>query len=177
MTVEIWSLRSMALLKVDFGSRSQSRVHNFYSTFGKKSTLLDFKSGKSDLDSTPPWRSTPSPSPSYNPLNWNFILNRCTTVSFCTGVRQSRRPHRSEVEFRQTHGGHLKRIPIRLLHSPLQRRINEYDCAEPASGRLTVRIWRQSMEGAVNQKHRCNKSRTHCGPRFIHIHYHDQYNR
>ena len=54
-----------ALLKVDFGSRSQSRVPDFYSTFVKKSTLkstlLDFKSGKSDLDSTPPRRSTPSP--------------------------------------------------------------------------------------------------------------------
>ena len=40
-----------ALLKVDFGSRGQSRVPNFYLTFGKKSTLkstlLDFKSGKS----------------------------------------------------------------------------------------------------------------------------------
>ena len=52
-----------ALLKVDFGSRSQSRVPDFYSTFVKKSTLLDFNSGKSDLDSTPPWRSTPSPKP------------------------------------------------------------------------------------------------------------------
>ena len=29
----------MALLKVDFGSRSQSRVPDFYSTFVKKSTL------------------------------------------------------------------------------------------------------------------------------------------
>ena len=29
------------LLKVDFGSRSQSRVPNFYSTFVHKSTLLD----------------------------------------------------------------------------------------------------------------------------------------
>ena len=52
-----------ALLKVDFGSRSQSRVPNFYSTFGKKSTLkstlLDFKSGKSDRDSTPPQRLDP----------------------------------------------------------------------------------------------------------------------
>ena len=40
---------STALLKVDFGSRSQSRVPDFYSTFVKKSTLkstlLDFKSG------------------------------------------------------------------------------------------------------------------------------------
>ena len=56
-----------ALLKVDFGSRSQSRVPDFYSTFVKKSTLkstlLDFKSGKSDLDSTPPWRSDPYPKP------------------------------------------------------------------------------------------------------------------
>ena len=56
-----------ALLKVDFGSRSHSRVPDFYSTFVKKSTskltLLDFKSCKSDLDSTPPRRSTPSPKP------------------------------------------------------------------------------------------------------------------
>ena len=56
-----------ALLKVDFGSRSQSRVPDFYSTFVKKSTLkstlLDFKSGKSDLDSTPPRRSDPYPKP------------------------------------------------------------------------------------------------------------------
>ena len=56
-----------ALLKVDFGSRSQSRVPDFYSTFVKKSTLkstlLDFKSGKSDRDSTPPRRSDPYPKP------------------------------------------------------------------------------------------------------------------
>jgi len=52
-----------ALLKVDFGRRSQSRVHDFYTTFIKKSTLLDFKSGNSDLDSTPPRWSTPSPKP------------------------------------------------------------------------------------------------------------------
>ena len=56
-----------ALLKVDFGSRSQSRVPDFYPTFVKKltlkSTLLDFKSDKSDLDSTPPRRSTPYPKP------------------------------------------------------------------------------------------------------------------
>ena len=42
-------LATTALLKVDFGSRSQSRVPDFYSTFVKKSTLkstlLDFKSG------------------------------------------------------------------------------------------------------------------------------------
>ena len=46
------------LLKVDFGSRSQSWVPDFYSTFVKKwtlkATLLDFKSGKSCLDLTPP---------------------------------------------------------------------------------------------------------------------------
>ena len=56
-----------ALLKVDFGSRSHSRVPDFYSTFVNKSTLkstlLDFKSGKSDLDSTPPRRSDPYPKP------------------------------------------------------------------------------------------------------------------
>ena len=56
-----------ALIKVDFGSQSQSRVPNFYSTFVKKltlkSSLLDFKSGKCDLDSTPPRRLTPSPKP------------------------------------------------------------------------------------------------------------------
>jgi len=60
-------VKTTALLKVDFGSRSQSRVPDFYPTFVKKSTLkstlLDFKSGKSDLDSTPPRRSTPSPKP------------------------------------------------------------------------------------------------------------------
>ena len=58
---------STALLKVDFGSRSQSRVPDFYSTFVKKSTLkstlLDFKSGKSDFDSTPPRRLDPYPKP------------------------------------------------------------------------------------------------------------------
>ena len=57
------SNKPMALLKVDFGS--QSRVPDFSSTFVKKSTLkstlLDFRSGKSDLDSTPPRGSTPSP--------------------------------------------------------------------------------------------------------------------
>ena len=56
-----------ALLKVDFGSRSQSRVPDFYSTFVKKSTfkstLLDFKSGKSDFDSTPSRRSDSCPKP------------------------------------------------------------------------------------------------------------------
>ena len=59
--------KSTALLKVDFGSQSQSRVPDFYSTFVKNltlnSTLLDFKSGKSDLDSSPLRRSTPSPKP------------------------------------------------------------------------------------------------------------------
>ena len=58
---------STALLKVDFGSQSQSRVPDFYSTFVKKSTLkstlLHFKSGISDHDLTPPRRSTPSPKP------------------------------------------------------------------------------------------------------------------
>ena len=56
-------LTTMALLKVNFGSRAP----DFYSTFFKKSTLqstlLDSKSGKSDLDSTPPRRSTPSAEP------------------------------------------------------------------------------------------------------------------
>ena len=43
-----------ALLKVDFESRRHSRVPEFYSTFVKKSTLLDLKSGEYDRDSTPP---------------------------------------------------------------------------------------------------------------------------
>ena len=54
-----------ALLKVD-KSKSKS-VPNFYSTFVKKSTLkstlLDFKSGKYDRDSTPPRQSDPYPKP------------------------------------------------------------------------------------------------------------------
>ena len=58
---------NLALLKVDFGSRGQSRVPDFYSTFVKKSTLmstlLDFKSGKSNLDSTRPRGSIPYPKP------------------------------------------------------------------------------------------------------------------
>ena len=51
------------LLKVDFGSGSYSRVLDFYSNFIKKSTLLDFNSGKSDRDLTPPRRTTLIPSP------------------------------------------------------------------------------------------------------------------
>ena len=68
-----WCGVSTALLKVEFGSRIQSRVPDIHSTFDKqstlKSTLLDFKSCKSDLDSTPPRRSTPSPKP----------IHRCLT--------------------------------------------------------------------------------------------------
>ena len=67
MPVPLGGTIATALLKVDFGSRRQSRVPDYFSTFVKKSTLkstlLDFKSGKSDLDSTPPWRSTPFPKP------------------------------------------------------------------------------------------------------------------
>ena len=64
--VSAWrALGSTALLRVDFGSHSQSRIPDFNTIFVKKSTLkwtlLDFKSGKSDLDSTPPQWSTPSP--------------------------------------------------------------------------------------------------------------------
>ena len=53
-------ITAWALLKADFGSRSQGRVvPDVYSTFIKKatlkSTLLDFKSGKSNLHSNPHW--------------------------------------------------------------------------------------------------------------------------
>ena len=54
----------MALLKVEYGSRSQIRVPNFYSTFGKKST---FKSTLSRANPTATRRHlggrplTPSP--------------------------------------------------------------------------------------------------------------------
>ena len=58
-----WIDQITYLLQVDFGSESQSRMPDFYTTSLKKSplksTLLDFKSGKSDLDSTPPRRSDP----------------------------------------------------------------------------------------------------------------------
>ena len=53
---------SMKLSAFKYGfvkSRSQSWVPDFYSTF--KSKLLDFKSGKSDLDSTPPGMVDPFP--------------------------------------------------------------------------------------------------------------------
>ena len=71
-----------ALLKVDFGSRSHSRVPDFYSTFVKKSTLksalLDFKSGKSDLDWTPPLWFTPSPKPYLVQAKENSKILSCT---------------------------------------------------------------------------------------------------
>ena len=83
-------LQIKALLKVDFGSRSQSWVPDFYSTFVKKSTLkstlLDFKSGKSDLDSTPPRWSDPYPKPyfytiSFSWSSWKMGFNLCLKVT------------------------------------------------------------------------------------------------
>ena len=77
---------TMALLKVDFRSRGQSREADFHSTFVKKSilksTFLDFKSGnfKYDRDSTPPRWSVPYPKP--NPIWDHGVLLWKTWLPF-----------------------------------------------------------------------------------------------